>query len=155
MLDGVGHVAAVRSAGFEPAGRRALVVGAGGAGTAIAHALADAEVGGLAIHDRDHDRRDHLIGRIAARGDVTVEPGSDDTRGFDLVTNATPMGMRPDDPLPIDVRGLRAGVFVSDVVTAPAVPPLIESARALGCPTLTGTAMFRTMRHLIADFYWR
>ena len=141
MQDGLGHVAALRQHGCEPAGQRALVIGAGGAGTAIAFALAEAGVCALAIHDTCTDRRDNLIRKLKAHCPVVPELGSSDPTGFDLVVNATPMGMQPGDPLPISVQRLAATTFISDVVTMPAVPPLIAAARKRGCPTMTGTGM--------------
>ena len=153
MQDGLGHVAALRQHGCEPAGQRALVIGAGGAGTAIAFALAEAGVCALAIHDTCTDRRDNLIRKLKAHCPVVPELGSSDPTGFDLVVNATPMGMQPGDPLPISVQRLAATTFISDVVTMPAVPPLIAAARKRGCPTMTGTGMFQAMRNCIVDFY--
>ena len=78
--------------------------------------------------------------------------GSSDPAGFDIVANATPMGMRPGDPYPVDVQRLKPDTFVGDVVTKPAVPPLIEAARRLGCGTSTGSDMFATVAGLITDF---
>ena len=141
MVDGLGFVAAARAAGCEPQGKRALMAGAGGAGTAIAHALLDAGVTELAIHEMDAARRDALIAQLAARFAGRVRAGSSDPHGFDVVVNATPMGMRPGDPLPFDVSRLSASMFVGDVITAPEVPPLLAAARAAGCVTQTGSAM--------------
>ena len=62
------------------------------------------------------------------------------------------MGMRPGDPYPVDVTSLKPDTFVGDVVTKPAVPPLIEAARQVGCRTSTGGDMFATVAGLIADF---
>jgi shikimate dehydrogenase len=81
-----------------------------------------------------------------------VTAGTPDPAGFDLVANATPMGMRPGDPYPVDVATLKPDTFVGDVVTKPAVPPLIEAARHVGCRTSTGIDMFATVAGLIADF---
>lgn len=153
MCDGAGHVAALQRAGFEPRGRRALLVGAGGAGSAIAHALVDAGVAVLALHDTDIQRRDALAERLRRYGAVVPETGSTDPSGFDLATNASPLGMRAGDPLPLQVDRLSPQTFVSDVVTAPAVPPLIEAARGRGCGTLTGIGMFEAVSERIVDFY--
>ncbi len=153
MCDGEAHVTALRAAGFDPRGKRALLVGAGGAGSAIAHALVDAGVAVLALHDADASRREALAAKLRRYGSVALETGSADPAGFDLATNATPAGMRAEDPLPIDVQRLAPSTFVSDVVTVPAVPPLIEAARARGCGTLTGSGMFEAVRRLIVDFY--
>lgn len=153
MCDGEGHVQGVRKAGFEPEGRRALLVGAGGAGSAIAHALVDAKVASLSIFDSDQARREALARKLRNYSDLVPGVGSADPRGFDLVVNATPMGMREGDPLPIDIDRLDAATFVSDVVTVPAVPPLIARARERGCGTMTGTGMFESVRDAILDFY--
>jgi shikimate dehydrogenase len=152
QVDGEAFVAAVRTAGGVPEGARALQVGAGGAGSAIALALLEAGVADLALHDADTARRDALLGRLRDRFGGRVSAGSTDPSGFDLVANATPMGMREGDPYPVDVAGLKADTFVGDVVTKPAVPPLIEAARAAGCRTSTGSDMFATVAVLIADF---
>lgn len=153
MCDGEAHVAALRSAGFDPRGKRALLVGAGGAGSAIAHALVDAGVATLALHDADPARRAALAEKLRGYGRVALENGTADPAGFDLATNASPMGMRAEDPLPIEAAPLSPAIFVSDVVTVPAVPPLIAAARARGCGTLTGTGMFEAVRERIVAFY--
>ncbi len=153
MQDGVGHVLALRRRGFDPLQKRVLVVGAGGAGSAIALALSVAGAGSIAVHDLDPARRDKLLQKLRNQGPASPEIGSTNPEGFDLVVNATTMGMNPQDPLPIDIRQLSARTFVSDVITIPTSPPLIESARRRGCPTLTGCQMFDTMRDLIVDFF--
>ena len=71
IFDGLGFVAAMRDNGCEPLGKRALLVGAGGAGSAIAHALVMAGVSGLAIHDEDAARRTSLVDRLAYAGPCT------------------------------------------------------------------------------------
>ncbi len=141
MVDGLGFVAAARAAGCKPQGKRALMAGAGGAGTAIAYALLEAGVAELAIHDSDAARRDALIAQLASRFAGRVHAGSNDPYGFEVIVNATPMGMRPNDSLPFDVSRLSAAMFVGDVITVPEVPPLLAAARAAGCLTQTGSVM--------------
>lgn len=155
MCDGAGHVDGLRRSGFEPRGARVLLVGAGGAGSAIAHALIDAGVAALALCDADEQRREELARKLREYGGITPTTGSSSPEGYDLVVNATPMGMRPEDPLPIDIRRLAATTFVSDVVTVPAVPPLIEQARQHGCGTMVGTTMFEAVRDRMVDFLLR
>jgi shikimate dehydrogenase len=152
QVDGAAFVAAVRAAGGSPEGARALQVGAGGAGSAIALALLEAGVGELALHDADAARRDDLVGRLRERFGDRVTVGSPDPADADLVANATPMGMRASDPYPVDVAALKPDTFVGDVVTKPDVPPLIAAARRRGCRTSTGNDMFATVAGLIADF---
>jgi shikimate dehydrogenase len=78
--------------------------------------------------------------------------GSADPSGFDIVLNATPVGMKETDPLPLDADKLGAGMFVGCVITAPAITLLIAAARAKGCNTLTGADMFGRVRDLMVDF---
>lgn len=152
MCDGQAFVDGIRVAGCQPEGQTALLVGAGGAGSAIGLALLKAGVARLAIHDGDNARRDQLITRLQTRFGDKVGVGSSDPSGFTLIANATPMGMKAGDPLPVQSDKLRADMFVGDVITAPAVSPLVEAARALGCGTQTGGGMFAAVRELIQAF---
>lgn len=152
MLDGLGFVGAIEAAGFVPQGKRALQIGAGGAGTAIALALLEADLAHLSLHDSDTARRDALITRLAARFGTRVGPGSADPTGYDLAVNATPAGMRAGDPLPLMAERLSPMTFVGDVITVPEATPLLAAARARGCPTSTGVAMFDAAREAMVDF---
>lgn len=152
MLDGTAFVQAARAAGCDPRGRRALLAGAGGAGSAIGLALLEAGVAELVVHDEDPQRRDALLARLKTWPGAVTHAGSADPTGFDLVANATPMGMRAGDPYPVEVSRLTSTMFVGDVVTIPEVPPLIEAARRAGCSTQTGTAMFEAGAKLVAEF---
>ena len=152
QLDGEGFVQGIRAAGCVTEGRRALMAGAGGAGSAIALALLEAGVADLAIHDDDTTRRDALIGRLRTRYGERVRTGSVDPAGCTLVVNATPAGMRAGDPLPFDEARLDGAMFVADVITKPAVTPLIEAARRAGCGTQVGGGMFAAVSALMVDF---
>lgn len=152
QLDGLALVRAATSAGCELAGASVLQVGAGGAGSAIALALLEAGVAELAVGDTDHQRRDALVRALEKHFPGRVAASPPEPAGRDVVVNATPMGMRPEDPLPIPVDRLSSSTFVADVVTRPAVPLLIEHARRIGCRTQTGLDMFAAVGALIADF---
>lgn len=152
MFDGLGYVQALASKGCQPQGRRALLVGAGGAGSAIAYSLMTAGVQALAVHDADVVRRDALVARLASLGLGKVSAGSSDPSGFDIVINATPIGMKAGDPHPIDSTRFTPQQFVGCVITAPAVPPMIAAARERGCSTLTGADMFACVRDLMVQF---
>ena len=80
-----------------------------------------------------------------------VRTGATDPAGYGIVANATPMGMREGDPLPVDVDRLKPDTFVGDVITKPAVSPLIAAARQAGCGTSTGGDMFAAVSGLIVD----
>ncbi|MGS5087903.1 shikimate dehydrogenase family protein [Hydrogenophaga sp. A37] len=152
MFDGLGFVTAMQDNGGQPAGKKALLVGAGGAGSAIAHALVMAGVRELAIFDPDEQRRAALVERLAGLNRCPVGHGSADPTGFDIVINATPVGMKESDPYPLDVTKLDARMFCGCVITAPAITPFIAAARAKGCSTMTGTDMFARVRDLMVDF---
>jgi shikimate dehydrogenase len=115
-------------------------------------ALVEAGVRSLAIHDNEAARRDQLIAKLATLGKAGIGPGSADPSGFDLVANATPLGMKAGDPLPLDASKLKASTFVGCVITSPAVSPLVEAARRLGCKTSTGTEMYNALQSSMVDF---
>ncbi|MFC7397789.1 shikimate dehydrogenase family protein [Chelatococcus sp. GCM10030263] len=153
MFDGPGHVGAMRKNDAELDGKRSLLIGAGGAGSAIGLALLDAGVRELAVHDADAARRDTLIAKLESPHPGKVIVGSSDPAGFDTVSNASPAGMHPGDALPFDIAGLDPATFVSDVVTKPAITPLIEMARRIGCKTSTGIEMFEAETSLMLAFW--
>ncbi|MCW5652639.1 shikimate dehydrogenase [Hydrogenophaga sp.] len=152
MGDGPGMLRALQDKGYEPKGKSALLAGAGGAGSAIAHSLALAGVSRLAIHDTDAQRRQALVERLAALGLCPVTHGSADPTGFDLVVNATTAGMQADDPYPIDVTRLQPGTMAACAITAPPVSPFLVAARERGCASVTGGEMFGRVKELIVEF---
>lgn len=148
MTDGVALVAALRAAGVAPKDRRALVVGLGGAGSAVVLALAEAGAR-VAVHDIDAARRDDLVRRLAA---WSVAVGSADPAGHDLVVNATPLGMTAGDRLPVDAARIASSAVVADLVTRPAVTPLLTAARERGAQIVDGEDMFAPQAGILADF---
>lgn len=152
QVDGLAYVEALKRKGFEPRSKRALLAGAGGAGSAIAEALVRAGVSRLAIHDEDRERRDALIARLNGLALAPVVAGGRDPAGFELVINATPCGMRDGDPLPFDIEGLAPDALAGDVITVPEITPWIAAARDRGCATLLGVEMFAAVRDLMVDF---
>jgi shikimate dehydrogenase len=155
MTDGAAMVAALQRAGCDPVGKRALVVGAGGAGSAVALALVEAGVAALAVTDLDPPRCGRLIERLAARAPAVAWAGAADPAGFDLVVNATPAGMRPGDVLPVDAARLERSAFVADLITKPAMTPLLTAARRRGCTVVTGEDMFAVQAGYMADILLR
>lgn len=153
IFDGEGFVVSLIRGGGAPQGKRVLLVGAGGAGTAIAMALLDAGVAELAIHDGNAERRNTLLTQLAPVADGRLTQGSADPSGFDIVVNATPSGMRASDPLPVDVSRLSPTAFAADVITAPMETPFLQAAKSLGCGTRTGIQMFNSVCELMLDFY--
>ena len=151
MTDGGGFIAALGRSNFSPKGKRALQIGAGGAGSAIALALT-MEGAAVTLCDLDTVKRDALIARLGRHGHNIVATDKPDAAGFDLVVNATPAGMKPGDPLPVDAAKLSANQFVADIITMPVVTPLLAAAAAKGCATQNGVQMFDAQVDVITDF---
>jgi shikimate dehydrogenase len=142
MFDGEGFVRGVLRKGKQVAGTQALVVGAGGVGSAIAASLAQAGVERLAIFDPNAATTTALSERLKKYyPHLQVTSGSADPAGFDIVVNATPLGMRRGDPLPIDVDRIAPSTFVGEVVMTEEITPLLEAVRARGCTFQVGTDM--------------
>jgi shikimate dehydrogenase len=142
MFDGEGFVRGVQRKGFDVKAKRALVVGAGGVGSAIAASLAGAGVGEVALFDIDSASSQSLAERIRTNfPHVKVSMGSDDPKGFELVVNATPLGMKEGDPLPLDMNRLDANTFVGEVVMAQEITAFLAAAQARGCRIQVGTDM--------------
>jgi shikimate dehydrogenase len=141
-VDGEGFVRGVMRKGFELQGARALVVGAGGVGCAIAASLAAAGVSCLGLFDvRDESAR-ALAGRLKAHyPTLEVRSGSCDPAGFDLVVNATPLGMNEGDSLPLDVSRLEPGTFVGEVVMRTEMTAFLIAAAERGCRVQIGSDM--------------
>ena len=122
-----------------------VLVGAGGAGMAVAKALLDLGVRRLAIADTDRPRAARLIERLQARHDngcvVEVETLRTALLAADGLVNATPVGMAKYPGMPVEADSLRPGLWVADIVYFPAETELLRTARAAGCPTLSGEAM--------------
>lgn len=142
MFDGEGFVRGVLRKGKEVAGAHALVVGAGGVGSAIAASLAHAGVAHLAIFDANETTATALLDRLKKYyPHLQVTVGSVDPTGFDIVVNATPLGMRRGDPLPIDIDRISPSTFVGEVVMTKEITPFLEAVRARGCAFQIGTDM--------------
>ena len=155
MLDGLAFVKAQQDHGAEPEGARVLLVGAGGAGSAIAIALLEAGVGELIIHDADESRVATLIDLLSGVGQGRVSAGPPDPTGCDLVCNATPMGMEENDPLPVDPALLTSSMFVGDVIAGHGVTAFLAAAESAGCKTANGGHMVEAAQHVMADFMLR
>jgi shikimate dehydrogenase len=106
----------------------------------------------LTIHDEDKERRESLIHRLSSLNLGLVKEGSANPSGYDIAINATPVGMREQDPSPIDIDAITPNMFIGCVITAPAITPLIAAARSKGCNTATGADMFVQVRELMVQF---
>ena len=142
MFDGEGFVRGARRKGCALEGARALVVGSGGVGSAIAASLAAAGVAALGLHDARPEAAIALASRLAAHfPGLETRAGGNDPAGFDVVVNATPMGMNDDDPMPLDASRIDPGAFVGEVVMARETTAFLARAAERGCRCQVGTDM--------------
>lgn len=154
MFDGEGFVRGVRRKGLVLAGARALVVGCGGVGSAIAASLAAADVAELALFDVQDASALALAQRLRTEyPQLKVTTGSRDPAGFDLVVNGTPLGMNPGDPLPVDVERLSPQTFVGEVVMRTAMTAFLAAAQARGCRVQIGSDMLFEMIPAYLEFF--
>jgi shikimate dehydrogenase len=154
MFDGTGFTRGLKHKGFACAGARCLVVGSGGVGSAIAASLAAEGVGSMTLFDTNKASAEALAARLARHyPSLAVHVGPNDPAGYDLVVNCTPLGMRPEDPLPFDVTRLGQSTFVGEVVMRTEITPLLRAARERGCRTQVGTDMLFAMIPAYLEFF--
>jgi shikimate dehydrogenase len=141
IFDGLGCVLGMQWEGNHPANKSVLLIGAGGAGRAIAFAVGSAGARSLAIFDVDEGRAKDLAESVAAATGCPTRVGAPDPHGHEIVINATPLGMKADDPMPVDANRLEPGTIVVDIINSPDPTALCRAARARGCRTQSGRPM--------------
>ncbi|MGJ7578866.1 shikimate dehydrogenase family protein [Variovorax sp. RHLX14] len=154
QFDGAGFVRGVERKGRLFKGARVLVSGTGGVGSAIAASIAAAGAAELALYDFSSASAEALASRLREHyPQMTVTTGSTDPAGFDVVVNATPLGMRDDDPLPFDIDRISPETFVGEVVMKTEFTPLLQAAKAKGCAVQVGTDMLFEMIPAYLEFF--
>ena len=142
MFDGEGFVRGVIRKGRKLDDARIMVFGNGGVGSAIAASFAKAGAAELALFDAYAPMMHGLAERLNANyPKLKVNVGANDPAGYDVVVNATPLGMKPDDPLPMDVTRIAPSTFVGEVVMKAEITPFLAAARQRGCEYQIGTDM--------------
>jgi shikimate dehydrogenase len=142
MFDGAGFVRGVERKGKRIASARGLVIGCGGVGSAIAASLAAAGLSAIGLYDPNTASSEALGDRLRQHyPTLEVKTGSNDPTGYDIVVNATPLGMKPGDPLPFDIEKITSSTFVGEVVMKEEYTPLLRAALDKGCTVQVGTDM--------------
>ena len=142
MFDGEGFVRGVLRKGLKLQGASALVVGCGGVGCAIAASLAAAGVAKLGLFDVNTDSANGLKDRLCQHyAALQVTTGSNDPAGYDLVVNATPLGMNVGEPMPMDVARIASTTFVGEVVMKTEMTAFLTAAAERGCRVQIGVDM--------------
>lgn len=156
-----GFARALADAGFDARGRRAVVLGAGGAARAVVLALHEAGVAGVVVVNRTLERAEKLARDLNRRTGVRVKPAPwdrmpRDIARADLLVNCTTVGMRhaaEEGQMPLDPALLPPAIFVCDIVANPLVTPLLAAAARRGCRTLGGLPMLVRQGALSFE-YW-
>lgn len=153
VLDGLGFVQGLKDHGIEPAGRSALLAGAGGAATAVAFELLANGVTRLAIANRSRDKAEALVQLLrqsfpAAQCEINPQ----DLAGYDLAVNATSLGMKANDPLPFDPGVLPSEAIVAEVVMQPDITALLRQSAQRGLRTHKGIHMVEAQVKLLVEF---
>lgn len=141
QFDGMGFVNGAINKGCDFEGKSALVIGCGGVGSAIAASIAGTGVAKLGVYDARRESAEGLAGRIAEHYPIELVTDSNDPAGYDIVVNATPMGMEPGDPMPMDTDRIEPTAFVGEVVMKKKITPFLQAAIDRGCRVQVGTDM--------------
>jgi shikimate dehydrogenase len=151
-LDGAGFIDGLAHSGIRVRGQRVLQLGAGGAGRAVAFAIAEAGATLLVIHNRSSGKAEALAADVAAAyTNCTTRAGPAQVQGFDLVVNTTSVGMHIGDPLLVDLSQLPPGCSVAEIIMSPEMTPLLLAAQARGCRIGLGKFMLAEQYKLVKD----
>ena len=154
MFDGMGFVRGAEGKGEHGRGRRVALFGAGGAGSAVACALADAGANSIDVIDVDAPKATALVDKLRSPFPHCTFATANGVRdGIDMVVNASTVGMRSDDGLPAKLGPLDPGTLVGDVVITAAPTALIRHAMRCGCPWVDGRDMHAGQADAITAFF--
>jgi shikimate dehydrogenase len=154
IFDGIGCVEAFRRRGYPLHGKRVMLIGAGGAGSAVGVAIAFERPASLRLFDPDTRRAEDLAEKIRKIDpSISVEIGAPSVDGRDVLLNASPVGMLHDSRLPLEAERLPENLIVLDAVVKPERTPLLALAERSGCRTLYGREMMRGQIDRMVDYF--
>lgn len=137
--DGRGFMESLAESGISASGKTILIVGAGGACRAIGYYLSRAAEK-IFINDIDRSKLERLVADLnALNGNVNAHPDLNRLDGIDILINATPVGIKDNDPCPVNAASISKEMIVCDLIYKKT--PLLEAASAKGCKTLNGLGM--------------
>ncbi len=158
LFDGEGFVSSLAYFNIAFAGKKVLIVGAGGAAAAIGASLVQPRATGhaaeVALFDPTPGKALEVAQRLSGSATARVHAApSNDPSGFDLVVNASPLGLNATDPLPCDVSRLEPHAAVVDIVMKNYPTPVVRAVRARGLHAEPGFEMLIQQAHLYMDFF--
>ena len=153
ILDGKGFVTGLHRHGMEVKGKRVFLAGAGGAANAIAFALCESGVLELAVYNRTRAKVEDMFARLAkVYPGIKMTVATASPKGYDLIVNATSLGMVETDPYPLAVEDIEASQVVAEIIMRPALTPLLAVAQEKGCKIQFGLPMLESQIDLMAEF---
>jgi shikimate dehydrogenase len=154
LFDGRGFVEGLLAHGHPLQGKRVFLFGAGGAGNALAFAIARAGAAAITVHNRTASRAQDLVARVRAEYPACdVRVGAKEPSGHDIAVNATCVGLSAQDPQSFPLDGLPRSMVIAEVIMKPERTALIQAAHALGHPTQQGRYMLDYQMDLMFDFF--
>lgn len=153
VFDGEGFVAGLRAAGHQIQGKACFLAGARGAAAAVAFALAKHDCSSLTIGNRTAEKAHALAARIRrVWPQVHVQVGAQTPRRYDITINATALGMKPEDELPIPIEIVDRSALIAECVIAPEMTRLLEIAATRGRAIHSGVPMLTEQIPLMLRF---
>jgi shikimate dehydrogenase len=154
LFDGEGFVRALKRKGCVIEGARVFISGAGGVGSAIAAGLAAAGAASISVWDVAAERSASLAARLTSHYPaLSVRTALSDPAHHDIVVNATPAGMAPGDPLPMDPERIDPAAWVADVVLFPEMTGLLLAAQKRGCRVQVGSDMLYEQIPMYLEYF--
>ena len=153
MFDVLCFVDGLKSQGNDPKNKTVLLIGGGGAAAAIAHALVQAGTAKLALTNRTSAKAANIVqGLKNTYPDAKVVVAEANPKGFDIIVNATSLGMNEGDALPIDTSLLTPENLVAEIIMKPEMTALLQHATQAGCAVHLGKHMLNCQTRLMAEF---
>lgn len=137
--DGRGFMKSLEEEGVDPRGKKVLIVGTGGAARAVGFFLSEL-TSELLLYDVASEKAGLLADALSKRGKVRALGSLDGALGeADIIINATPLGLKEDDPLPFDLSAIGPNRAIGDLIYRET--PLLKEAASKGCKTFNGLGM--------------
>jgi shikimate dehydrogenase len=137
--DGRGFMKSLAENGIDIRGKSVLIVGAGGASRAVSYYISESAAA-LFLTDLDHMKLDKLVSDLSSiRNNVHAIERIDDLSGYDMIINATPLGLKQEDPFPFDVSAVVPAQIICDLIYRKT--GLLTKAEERGCSTVGGLGM--------------
>ncbi len=137
--DGRGFMESLKEQNIDPSGKNIFVIGVGGAARAVCYYLCQS-ASKLYLHGRNMQKASSLMNDLKKlSSDISITETKSNIQYADIIINATPLGMKEDDPMPFDPSLLRPDQVVCDLIYWDT--PLIKQANAIGCKTVNGLGM--------------